>query len=83
MTKGLKIDYETADRIALCVMKDQLTYLRNEQRWFESSEEERIQLQKELGYSQWVHPEDYAMNASKYIPALELMIAYFGGYDEV
>lgn len=79
MSKGLVIDYETADRIALCVMQDQLKYLLQEQEWFEADDEKKKKLEKKLGHSLWVHPEDYANNASKYIPALKLMIGYFGG----
>lgn len=79
MNKGLQLDYETGDRIAVCVMKDQLAYLRKEQEWFEADGEKRKTLTRELGYSQWVHEEDYALNRDKYIPALETLIKYFGG----
>lgn len=63
---GLKIDYETADRIALCVMKDQLRYLKEE-----------IRLHVEEG--KYLHPEDYHLSMTKYIPALETLIEYWGG----
>lgn len=63
---GLKIDYETADRIALCVMKDQLGYLKEE-----------IRLHVEEG--KYLHPEDYHLSTTKYIPALETLIEYWGG----
>jgi hypothetical protein len=63
---GLKIDYETADRIALCVMKDQLRYLKEE-----------IRLHVEEG--KYLHPEDYHLSTTKYIPALETLIEYWGG----
>lgn len=82
MSKGLSIDYETGDRIAVCVMQDQLQYLRKEQEWFEASPEKRKELAEASGYSMYVHPEDYAMNRDKYIPALETLIKFFGGsYD--
>lgn len=68
MNKGLELDYETADRITLCVLQDQLRYLKEE-----------IRLHVEEG--QWLHPEDYHKSMTEYIPALELLIAYFGGYD--
>lgn len=77
----ISIDYETADRIAICVMKDQLKYLLEEQKWFEASPEERASLSKETR-TLWVHPEDYALNRDKYIPALQTLIAYFGGTCE-
>lgn len=79
MSKGLVIDYETADRITVCTLRDQLEYLLREQQWFEASEEIRATLQEQWGFGLYVHPEDYANNASKYIPALQLMIDYFGG----
>jgi hypothetical protein len=77
--RGLQIDYETADRIALCVMQDQLRYLLQEQEWFEASEEQKKVLAEQMGRTLWVHPEDYAKNASDYIPALKTLIAYFSG----
>lgn len=75
----IEIDFETADRIAVSVMKDQLAYLLKEQEWFESDEEKRKQLQEEWSHSMYVHPEDYAKNGREYIPALKLLIGYFGG----
>lgn len=79
--RGLEIDFETADRIALCVMKDQLSYLLKEQRWFETPESEREALAEEYGRSLYVHPQDYELNRDKYIPALRTLIAYFGGQE--
>lgn len=78
---GLTIDYETADRITLCVMKDQLDTLKREQEWFEASPERKEELSVEWGHTLYVHPEDYGLNRDKYIPALETLIAYFGGYE--
>jgi hypothetical protein len=66
MGKGLVIDYETADRITICSMKDQLAYLKEE-----------VRLHVEEG--KYLHPEDYHLNMTKYIPALELLIEYYGG----
>jgi hypothetical protein len=64
MIKGLEIDYETADRIALLTMQDQLKYLRKELEDFKEGK--------------WLHPEDVVNNA-KIIEALELLIPYYGG----
>jgi len=76
---GIDLDYETGDRITVCVMKNQLEYLLKEQRWFESDSLTRENMESELGYRLWVHPEDYALNRDKYIPALKTLIGYFGG----
>lgn len=76
---GLTIDYETADRITVTVLKDQLAYLLREQRWFETAEDQRDSLEEEYGHGLYVHPEDYALNRDKHIPALRHLIGYFGG----
>lgn len=64
MSRGLEIDYDTADRITLLVMKEQLGYLRKELEDFKEGK--------------WLHPEDIANNI-KIIAALELLIPYYGG----
>ena len=64
MSVGLSIDFDTADRITLLVLKDQLKYLRKE-----------LEDYKE---GKWLHPEDVVNNA-KIIEALELLIPYYGG----
>ena len=64
MGRGLEIDYDTADRITLLVLKDQLKYLRKELEDFKDGK--------------WLHPEDVANNI-KIIAALELLIPYYGG----
>jgi hypothetical protein len=64
MSAGLSIDFDTADRITLLVLKDQLKYLRKE-----------LEDYKE---GKWLHPEDVVSNA-KIIEALELLIPYYGG----
>ena len=64
MSKGLEIDYETADRITLLNLQDQLKYLRKELEDFKEGK--------------WLHPEDVVNNA-KLIKALELLISYYGG----
>ena len=64
MGRGLEIDYDTADRITMLVMKEQLKYLRKELKDFKDGK--------------WLHPEDVANNI-KIIAALELLIPYYGG----
>jgi len=64
MSNGLTIDFDTADRITLLVLKDQLKYLRKE-----------LEDYKE---GKWLHPEDVVRNA-EIIAALELLIPYYGG----
>lgn len=64
MSRGLEIDYDTADRITMLVMKEQLKYLRKELEDFKDGK--------------WLHPEDVANNI-KIIAALELLIPYYGG----
>lgn len=66
MSKGLEIDYETADRIALCVMHDQLRYLKEE-------------IRGHVEEGKYLHPEDYHNSMTKLIPSLECLIKYFGG----
>lgn len=66
---GCFIDYETADRIALCVMNDQLKYLKEEVR--QHTEE-----------GKYMHPDDYHDSMVKLMPSLRTLIAYFGGTEE-
>ena len=79
MARGLEIDYETADRITVCVLKDHLEYLRRDIDWFDASDEDKVQLEQAYGYKPYVHPDDYIDAKKKYIPAIELLIKYFGG----
>lgn len=64
--KGLEIDFETADRITILNMKDHLNYLKEE-----------LRAHKEDG--KWMHPEDVIRSERDYIPALELLIKFYGG----
>ena len=64
MSKGITLDFDTADRITLLVLHDQLKYLRKE-----------LEDYKE---GKWLHPEDVVNNA-KIIAPLELLIPYYGG----
>ena len=80
--RGLTIDFETADRITLCCLKDQLEYCLKEQEWFEASDQGRKILEEKWGHSMWVHKDDYADVMRKYIPSLKTLIAYYGGTDD-
>jgi hypothetical protein len=64
MSSGIRLDFDTADRITLLVLQDQLKYLRKELEDFKEGK--------------WLHPEDVANNI-KIIAALELLIPYYGG----
>ena len=64
MSRGLELDYETADRITMLIMQDQRRYLQKELDDFKDGK--------------WLHSEDVANNI-KIIAALELLISYFGG----
>ncbi len=63
---GVVIDHETADKIALCSMKDQLRYLKNDV---------KVHLKK----GEYMHPDDLVENQTKLIPALKTLIKYYGG----
>jgi len=64
MSAGLSIDFDTADRITLLVLKDQLKCLRKELEDFKEGK--------------YLHSEDVTNNI-KLIAALELLIPYYGG----
>ena len=66
MNRGLVIDWECADRIVLASLKDQLR-----------THQDQVRGKEERG--EWMHEEDYANSKLKYIPALELLIDYYGG----
>ena len=63
---GIEIPFEIADGITLAVMKEHLQHLREECR-------------AHLEEGSWMHPEDYHDSMTKLIPALELLIPYYGG----
>lgn len=67
MNRGLTIDFETAQGITLCCLKDQLSYLQIEQDEIES-------LDSVPGYKQ----ADYFANREIMI-ALQKVIEYYGG----
>jgi hypothetical protein len=64
MSSGIRLDFDTADRITLLVLQDQLKYLRKD-----------LEDYKE---GKWFHSEDVT-NSIKIIAALELLIPYYGG----
>lgn len=66
LMNGIVLDYETADRITLSVMQDHLIQLQQDVLQYEQ-------------HAKWMHEEDYRDAVEKYIPALKLLIAYFGG----
>lgn len=66
MTTGLTIPFEVADGIVLASMKEQLAYLKQE------IDDRRMK-------GTYMHPEDYRDSMEKYIPALEVLIKYYGG----
>ena len=66
MNKGLTLDWEIAEKIALASMKDQLEYLKKE-----------LKDHKKKGA--YMHPEDVYNTEHKLIPALKTLIAYYGG----
>jgi len=65
MSKGLVIPYTVADGITLTSLMDQHFYLKEETR-------------AHLEDGKWLHPDDLAKN-QKLIPALEMLIEYYGG----
>ena len=64
--EGLRIPYEVSDGITLATLQDSLVTLQ---------EEIRAHLEDNV----WMHPDDYALNTSKWIPALQTLIKYYGG----
>jgi hypothetical protein len=64
--KGLKLelDYETADKITVCLLKDHREILKKELKHFKEG-------------TAYVHPEDAANNI-KLIAAMDLILKYFG-----
>ena len=67
MIEGLKIDFDTADRITLLNLQDQRKYLKKDL--------------KDYKKGKWLHPEDVIRHA-EIITALELLIDYYGGHND-
>ena len=63
----LEIDFDTADRITLLLMKNNIKYLKEE-----------LEHHKK---GMWMHPEDVIRN-QEVIAALELLIPYYGGTND-
>lgn len=66
MMTGMQIDWETADKITLLNLQNQLEYLQTE-----------LKNHKENGT--WMHPDDALHSEYLYIPALRALIKYYGG----
>lgn len=63
---SITLPIEIADGITLATLQEQVSYLKEE-----------IRLHTEEG--KYLHPEDYHNSMTKLIPAMELLIEYFGG----
>ena len=63
---GFSIPYEVADSIALAVMIDHRNLIRKE-------------LKDHTEKGEYMHPDDLGYNIGQLMPALNLMIRYFGG----
>jgi hypothetical protein len=68
MTKGLELDFDVADKITLLNLLDGYKYLKE-------STDKHLANPKEV----WMHPEDLSNNLTKYMPAFEILIDYYGG----
>lgn len=66
MNKGLIIPFEVADGITLATLQEQHSYLKEE-------------LRAHLEDGKYLHKDDAYNSQFKLIPALELLIEYFGG----
>ena len=62
----ISIPYEVADGITLATLQDHLEYLEEE-------------LKNHLENGQWMHPEDVIKSREEYIPALKVLVKFFGG----
>lgn len=66
---GMSIPWEVADGITLANLEDQYSYLKEELR---SHDEEK----------EWMHPEDVNNSRNRILPALGVLIEYYGGRVE-
>ena len=80
--RKVEIDIETADRITVCRLQDQLEYALKQREWFESDNQGRLELEEKWGYSVWIDNDEYIQLVRKYIPSLETLIDYFGGSEK-
>lgn len=63
---GLVIPHEVSDGITLATLQDSLQMMQEE-------------IRRHVEEGSYMHPEDYHHSMTKYIPALELLIEYYGG----
>jgi hypothetical protein len=68
MNRGLAIPFDVADGIVIASLTEHIGYLKDE-----------IRLHVEEG--KYLHPEDYHKFMVKLIPAMELLINYYGGKE--
>ena len=66
MSKGVTLDYETADRITIDVLKDHANMLKED-------------LRAHVEEGKYLHEEDVVYYKAYIIPALDTVIKYFGG----
>lgn len=66
MSIGITIPFEVADGITVATMKEQYDYLVEE-------------LRSHYEDGKYLHPEDVVQSKDIYIPALKVLIPYFGG----
>lgn len=66
MNKGLSIPFEVADGITLATLQEQYAYLKEE-------------LRAHVEDGQYLHKDDAYNSQFKLLPALEVLIEYFGG----
>jgi membrane-bound lytic murein transglycosylase MltF len=66
MQHGMTIDYETADRITLLTLKDQLDMLEKE-------------VTNHLLNGEYMHSEDLQEALTTLLPALRVLVKYYGG----
>lgn len=64
--KGLEIPFEVADGITLATLQDQYQYHSQE-------------VIDHVENGSYMHPEDYHYSTTKLLPALEVLIKYYGG----
>jgi uncharacterized protein (DUF934 family) len=74
MSNGLELDFESADRITLLNLKDAYTSLKE---WTDNHLANPKSDHNPDGV--WMHPEDLSNNLTKYLPAFETLIDYYGG----
>jgi hypothetical protein len=61
----IELDHKAADAITVHVLKDQRSLIKKE-------------IKAHLKKGEYMHPEDLAFNQTTLLPALEVIIKYFG-----